>query len=188
MALERELPGVLDRVDAFRHGSLTPLFDEAALHAIAGSPEAVRMLIDIAGDERAPLGRRYAAAEAIAQSGHADALARDADAARAVAAMLAKALVRDEIHNRWGVPGYFVGQTGKLLLALGPGVREALLPLLADERPLEIIGSQAATLNHAHRYRIRDLAGYLLAVEQGVPWQDDPDPAIRDRNIERLQR
>jgi hypothetical protein len=187
VALDQKLLDVLDRVDAFRQDTTESVFDDAALHAIAGSPEAIQVLIGIAGDEQAPLGRRYAAAEAIAQSGASDILASDAAAAR-VAIMLATAMTRDEIHNRWGLPGQFVGGTGKLLLALGPGVRDALLPLLCDERPLHIIGSRTATLHHARRYRIRDLAGYLLAVHQGVPWQDDPDPAVRDRNIDRLQR
>jgi hypothetical protein len=164
------------------------MFDAADLQAIAGSPEAVRMLVRIAADERAPLGRRYAAAEALVQSGHANALTSDPVAARAAASMLAEAMTRDEIHNRWGVPGYFVGPTGKLLLALGPPARDALLPLLADNRPLDIVGSQAATLHHAHRYRICDLAGYLLAVHQGLPWQDDPDPAVRDLTIDHLKR
>jgi hypothetical protein len=189
MAVKRDpgLPDVLDRIEAFRQDTAEPVFGEADLQAVAGSPEAIQMLIDIAGDEQAPLGRRYAAAEAIAQSGATDILAKDAAAAR-VAAMLATAMTHDEIHNRWGVPGQFVGGTGKLLLALGPGVRDALLPLLADERPLDIIGSQAATLHHAHRYRIRDLASYLLAVDRGVPWQDDPDPAVRDRSIGKFER
>ena len=188
VALDRTLLDALDRVDAFRQDTTAPLLDDAHLKTIAGSPEAVQALIGIAGDEGAPLGRRYAAAEAIAQSGRTEVLADDADAARAVAAMMAEAMVRDEFHNRWGVPGHFVGQTGKLLLALGPGLRDALRPLLADERPLDIVGSQAATLHHAHRYRIRDLASYLLAVDRGVSWQDDPDPAVRDRNIDRLER
>lgn len=187
MTLNPELLEALDRIDAFRQDTTEPVFDDADLEAVAGSPEAIQVLIGIAGDEQAPLGRRYAAAEAIAQSGATDILASDAAAAR-VATMLATAMTRDEIHNRWGVPGHFVGETGKLLLALGPGVRPALLPLLADQRPLDIIGSQAATLHHAHRYRIRDLAGYLLAVDQGVPWRDDPDPAVRDRNIEQFER
>ena len=188
MTLDFRLRETLDRVAAFRQDTTAPVFDDADLRAIAGSPEAIRILIGIAGDERAPLGRRYAAAEAIAQSGATDVLAGDAAAARAVAIMLASAMARDEIHNRWGLPGYFVGETGKLLLALGPGVRSALLPLLADERQLNIIGSQAATMQHAHRYRIRDLAAYLLAAHRGVPWHDDADPAVRDRDNQFLGR
>jgi len=187
MIADPELLAALDRVDAFRQDTSEPVFDDADLQAVAGSPEKVHALIVIAADQRGPLARRYAAAEAIAQSGHIETLASDAEAARAVATMLAEAMTRDEIHNRWGLPGHFVGGTGKLLLALRPGLREALLPLLGDERPLVIIGSEAATLNHSHRYCIRDLASYLLAVEQGVPWQDEPDPAVRDRNIERLR-
>lgn len=187
MTLDPKLLEALDRVDAFRQDTTAPVLDDADLQAIAGSPEAIRTLIGIASDEQAPLGRRYAAAEAIAQSGATDVLASDAVAARAVAAMLARAMARDEIHNRWGLPGYFVGGTGKLLLALGSDVRSALLPLLLDERPLNIIGSKEGTTQHAHRFRIRDLAGYLLALDQGVPWVEDADPAVRDRSIQLLE-
>ncbi|HEX6741531.1 MAG TPA: hypothetical protein VF079_07040 [Sphingomicrobium sp.] len=175
----------LDRIDAFWQNTATPVFDDDALEVVASSPEAIETLIGIASDETAPLGRRYAAAEAIAQSGATAILAKDAGAARAVAMMLVSAMTRDQIHNRWGLPGYFVGETGKLLLALGPSVPDALRLLQADERPLNIIGSEGATLQHAHRYRIRDLAGYLLAKHQGLPWHDDPDPAVRDRHIGR---
>jgi hypothetical protein len=188
MIAEPRLLGLLDRVDAFGQDTGEAVFDDAELQAVAGSSEAIRAMIAIAADEREPLARRYAAAEAIAQSGHIATLASDTEAACAVATMLGEAMTRDKIHNRWGLPGHLVGGTGRLLLALRPGLRRALLPLLEDERPLVIIGSEAATLHHTHRYRIRDLASYLLSVDQGVPWQDDPDPAVRDRNIDHLKR
>ncbi|HEX7837708.1 MAG TPA: hypothetical protein VF469_09610 [Kofleriaceae bacterium] len=67
-------------------------------------------------------------------------------------------------------------------------MREALEPLLADRRSLEIVGSQAATLQRAHRYRICDLAGYLLAQHEHVSWQDSADPAMRDASNAGLRR
>jgi len=48
-------------------------------------------------------------------------------------------------------------------------------------------GSQAATLQRAHQYRICDLAGDLLAQHEHAPWDDAPDPAARDQNIARLR-
>lgn len=94
--------------------------------------------------------------------------------------MLAQGLAHDTVHNRWGVPGQFVGPTGQLLVRLRGGVRQALEPLLDDRRALDIVGSQGATLQRAHGYRICDLAGYLLAQHEQRDWQDSPEPAARD--------
>jgi hypothetical protein len=85
------------------------------------------------------------------------------------------------------MPGQFVGPTGRILVGLPAGVREALEPLLSDRRPLEIMGSQAATLQRANQYRICDVAGYPLAQHENAPWQDSPDPATRDASNARLR-
>lgn len=179
------LVALLDGIDPFRQDTTAPAFDEERLRAFADTADAVPMLIEMAADDRAPLGRRYAAAEAIAQLGAIARLTADGDATHRVALMLADAMQRDAFHNRWGLPGHFVGDTGKLLLALGAEARAALQPLLANEQPLNIIGSQAATLQEARRYRIRDLAAYLLATRDGMTWQDGPDPAVSDRDKDR---
>jgi hypothetical protein len=188
MAIGPELIAMLDRVDAFRQQTASPVFDEESLKHIARSPGAVRMLISIAGDEKAPLARRYAAAEAIRETGSTAILVKDEAATRSIATMLVAAMARDQFHNRWGLPGHFVGPTGKFLLELGPGAQGALATALGDERSLAIIGSQAATLQNTNRYRIRDLAAYLVAKLDGLAWSDDPDPRVRDEGIARIEQ
>ena len=177
---------VLDQVEVFSYLAADPLFTESQLHTLAGLPDPAQALRGVIVDETAPFGRRYAAVEAAVQGGWSGWMQRDADA-RVVASVLAHGMVQDQIHNRWGVPGQFVGPTGRILVGLSAGVREALEPLLADRRQLEIMGSQAATLQRANKYRICDLAGYLLAQREDVPWQDSADPAVRDESNARLR-
>lgn len=172
---------VLDQVDVFSYLAADPLFTDAQLHTLAGLADPGRALRGVVVDPAAPLARRYAAVEAAVQGGWSAWMQGDADA-RVVASVLAHGLAQDQIHNRWGLPGQFVGPTARILVGLRAGVREALEPLLSDPRPLEIMGSQAATLQRANRYRICDVAGYLLAQHEGVAWQDSADPAVRDQS------
>ena len=172
---------VLDQVDVFSYLAADPLFSDAQLHALAGLPDPPAALRGVILEDAAPLARRYAAVEAAVQGGWSAWMQHDADA-RTVAVVLGQGLSRDQIHNRWGVPGQFVGPTGQILVGLSAGVRAALEPLLSDPRQLEIMGSQGATLQRANRYRIADLAGYLLAQHEHVAWQDSPDPAVRDQS------
>jgi hypothetical protein len=172
---------VLDQVDVFSYLAADPLFSDEQLHAIAGVPDPPQALRSVVVDAAAPLGRRYAAVEAAVQGGWAGWMRSDADA-RVVASVLAQGLAHDQIHNRWGLPGQFVGPTGQILTGLPSGVREALEPLLADQRQLQIMGSQAATLQRANKYRICDVAGYLIAQHEHLPWQDAADPAVRDQS------
>ena len=172
---------VLDQVDAFSYLAADPLFSDAQLHTLAGLSDPGQALRGVVTDPAAPLARRYAAVEAAVQGNWAGWMQQDADA-RVAASVLAQGMVQDQIHNRWGVPGQFVGPTGKILVGLRAGVREALAPLLSNQRPLEIMGSQGATLSRANRYRICDVAGYLLAEHEHATWQDSADPAVRDQS------
>jgi hypothetical protein len=178
---------VLDQVDAFSYEAADPLFSDAQIHALAGLPDPARAMRDVVVDDTAPLARRYAAVEAAVQGGWSAWMQGDADA-RVVASVFARGLGHDQVHNRWGVPGQFVGPTGRILVGLRAGVREALEPLLVDRRPLEFVGSQAPTLQRARGYRICDLAGYLLAQHEHVAWQDSADPAVRDASNAALAR
>jgi hypothetical protein len=177
---------VLDQVEVFSYLAADPLFTDSQLRTLAGLPDPAQALRAVVLDEAAPLGRRYAAVEAAVQGGWSGWMQRDADA-RVVASVLAHGMVRDQIHNRWGMPGQFVATTGRILVGLPAGVRPALEPLLGDTQLLEIMGSQAATLQLENKYRICDLAGYLLAEHEHVPWQDARDPTVRDASNARLR-
>jgi hypothetical protein len=147
----------LDSVKPFWNTDAGPIFP----------PEAMRALERV-DDE--PLTRRFAAVEALFQGGWTS--WRDGDRGPAIAHVMAEAIAADQIHNRWGLPGHFVGRSGKDLLSIRRGVDDALTPLLEDERPLAIVGSETATVAEMAGYRISDLASYLIATYRGETWSD----------------
>lgn len=181
-----ELATLLDAVDPFTNVVIAPLFDARRLEELRAIPDVKDELVAVVNDESAPLARRIAAAQALLEGGWGASLAAEQSAA--VASVLAAAIAHDTLHNRWGLPGYTVGPVGTLLLSLPPAsVEQALRPLLTDDRELVIDGSEEATIARAARYRVADLAGYLIAVRRGLSWRDDLDPTVRDGEIERVR-
>jgi hypothetical protein len=176
----------LDSVDPFWNQDAGPIFPPEAIRALAGIDGIEHELLAIATDEAQPLARRFAAVEALFQGGWTD--WRTGEQGPVIARVLADAIRADRIHNRWGLPGYFVGRSGADLLSIEDGVEQALAPLLDDERRLTIHGGETSTVADTAGYRIADLAGYLIATRRGEPWPDDPDPAVRDTELERLRR
>jgi hypothetical protein len=176
----------LDSVDPFFNQDAGPIFPPEAIRALAGIDGIEDELLAVATDSAQPLARRFAAVEALFQGGWTE--WRDGDQGPVVARVLADAIAADEIHNRWGLPGHSVGRSGADLLSIQDGVEQALEPLLDDKRRLSIDGGETATVADTNAYRVADLAGYLLAQRRGEPWSDDPDPAVRDAEIERLKR
>jgi hypothetical protein len=175
----------LDSVDPLFNQDAGPIFPPEAMRALAGVDRIEDELLAVVTDSTQPLARRFAAAEALFQGGWTG--WRAGEQGPAVAQVLADAIQADAIHNRWGLPGHYVGRSGADLLSIQNGVEQALTPLLDDERPLSIDGGETATVAHTNAYRIADLAGDLLAQRRGEPWRDDPDPAVRDAEIERLR-
>ena len=169
----------LDSVKPFWNTDAGPLFPPEAIRALQRIDDVELELLDLAGDDGQPLERRFAAVEALFQGGWTS--WRDGERGPAIAEVMADAIGADQLHNRWGVPGHFVGRSGRDLLSIGRGVDEALTPLLDDGRPLAIVGSETATVSEQAGYRISDLAAYLIATHRGEAWADDPDPAVRDR-------
>ena len=181
-----QLLSVLDAADPAGAGPDGPLFDERSLAALAAIPSAEQKLLALARDERETPARRFAAAEALAE-GAWEGWRSTGEGRAAVARALVEAMAGDRSHNRWGLPGAFVGPFGRRLLSLGEGAEAALLPLLDDARPLSIEGSEAATINSRAGYRVADLAAWLLASSRGLAWRDDPDPRARDEEIARVR-
>ena len=140
----------------------------------------------IAGDAAAPPARRYAAAEALLEGTLAE-WRTSPDSVRAVADALAVALRDDLMHNRWGLPGHYAGRLGKELAALPSGVEEALAPLLDDDAPLIIDGSEGPAISELAGYRIADLAAYLISMHRGSAWDAPEDVAARDGFIASLR-
>ncbi len=177
---------ILDRIDPFSAPAEEPSVGDRDIAELAAIPGAERALVALARDASAAPARRYAAAEALLQGRFGGWRAAAADV-RAVAAALAAAMRNDRTHNRWGLPGHFAGRLGERLLSLPEGVVEALVPLLDEHAQLNIEGSEAATLQSAARYRISDLAAYLLSRYRGLPWKADANTAQRDAAIAALR-
>lgn len=178
---------LLDRSDPFRALADAPALDAGTVGELAAIDGAEAQLVDIAGDPSASPARRYAAAEALLE-GRLDGWRSSRGSVSAVASALAVALREDTSHNRWGLPGHFAGRLGKQLVALPSGVEEALGPLLDDDAPLIVEGSEPSTINELARYRIGDLAGYLLSLHRGDPWDAPAEPAKRKGFVARLKR
>jgi len=177
---------VLDRVNPFLTPADEPQFDEEDFRDLARFSEAEKALVALASDGAAKPARRYAAAVALLQ-GPFPKWRSSSDDCRAVAAALAMAMRNDTNHNRWGLPGEFIGQLGEYLLSLSKGVIEALVPLLQEHAELRIEGSEAATLQSVAHYRISDLAADLLGRYCGVPWKVHADMSVRDEGIAALR-
>ena len=156
---------ILDRRDPFLSGPGRPTLSEDELQALAAIADIEEELVAVAADPEQPLPRRFAAASAMFQGGWTD--WRDGPAGAAIAAALAAAIREDHSHNRWGLPGVFVGPSGADLLHIDVGVDEALTPLLDDQRELVIEGSEAAARAEREHFRIADLAAYLIAKHRG---------------------
>lgn len=177
---------IIERVDPFLAPADAPPFREEDLTALASIPHAEHELLTIAGDETREPARRYAAAEALLDPRF-EGWRSSPESRRVVARALAAALGRDASHNRWGLPGEFAGRLGEALIGLGAEGDAALVPLLEDHQELRVEGSEAATLQASHRFRVSDLAAYLLGRHRGIPWEDAAAPEERDRRIAALR-
>jgi hypothetical protein len=180
-----ELTSRLDSVDPFYDDDADHIFSDEDMRAFSAIDGIEPRLVAIALDGDQPLERRFAAVEALFQGGWTG--WRSGPEGPPIAAVIAEAIRADKIHNRWGLPGHFVGRSAADLLSIEHGVEDALTPLLDDQQPLSIDGSEAATLADTAGYRVSDLAGYLLATKRGETWADDVDPAVRDAGIARLR-
>jgi hypothetical protein len=171
--IDPKLTSILRRISAAGPGPDAPLFSQSDMSKLAACPSAEEGLLQLIGDSCCDETIRFLAAEALVE-GNWSAWRSDANNRQALADVLAHTLANDRTHNRWGLPGAFVGPFGRRLLSLGAEAQSALDVFLSDDRPLHITGSEAATLNSQARYRVADLASWLIATARHIPWQ----PAI----------
>jgi hypothetical protein len=157
-----ELATILDGIDPFSQREYGPSFSDAQLAELATLPDIEERLLAIIRNTAEPSLRRLAAVEALDQGGW-TAWKASPSASQEIAEVLAWGLVHDSSHNRWGLPGNFIGYLGKLLVDTPNGVRKVLEPLVDNTQPLTIYGSEAATVQASERFTLGDLARYLLA-------------------------
>src|SRR5262249_13392171 len=70
-------------------------------------------------------------------------------------------------YNAWGLPGYQFTNTAYALISLGEEAFAALKPLLDDQRPAPLSGSQDATTSAMYGNRICDYAWVLICEIRG---------------------
>lgn len=106
------------------------------------------------------------------------------------ALVLADALAHLMFLNDWGYldpSGSHDGEAAHALLELEEDALESLKPILNDERPAPLFGSETATLSSMYHYRRKDFAYRYVMFLRGSQPDFNPDPEIRDQEIERLQ-
>jgi hypothetical protein len=166
-----ELMAMLDRAAALDATDWSEVLSAHDLEDLTRVPDVEQALVEIVKRREEPSRRRRVAVEALALGPWTR--WRDQVTSRAAAQVLAEALATDVSHNRWGLPGAFLGRAGQILCDLPEGVVESLQPLLDDRRPLTIYGSEAATEQHLQQFRICDLAAFIIACHLRRPWVDD---------------
>jgi hypothetical protein len=164
-----ELLSILRRVDPAGPGPDAPLFSEGDLSKLAAIPSSEEDLLNLLRNSNSDSNIRFLAAETLVE-GPWNSWRNDSATRRLVADALTNAMADDQLHNRWGLPDSFVGPFGRRLLSLGAEADAALQNLIADERYLHIVGSEAATLNSQAGFRVSDLASWLIANSRDVPW------------------
>lgn len=78
--------------------------------------------------------------------------------------------------------------TSRHVIALGHEALPALRPLLERTAEAPYGGSEEASIAALHAVRYCDLAAALVAAILGEAYVNDPDPAVRDRQVEQLRR
>ena len=89
-------------------------------------------------------------------------------------------------HNWWGMPGQYLERLGLTLIEFGQAAIPCLKQLLGDQRALGYSGSEEPTLSQKMHYRVCDLAAYLIANIDRIPYEEMSRVAARDRFIARL--
>jgi len=182
-----KLMAILRGINPAGPGPDAPLLTATDIAKLTTIPSVEIGLLELVRDSKSAPASRFVAAEALLE-GKWTAWRNSGGNRRAVADALANAMANDQSHNRWGLPGSFVGPFGKRLLSLGDEAGLALVPLLSDGRFLNIEGSEAATLNSQFKFRVSDLAAWLISTALHLPWQPAGTSAEREAAIANLRR
>lgn len=100
--------------------------------------------------------------------------------------VLVSALQKSKYFNTWGIPCVYWEDPAKAIVEEGSASESALLPLLRDQRPAPVFGSEGATVNAQFHYRVSDYAFALLSEIRHQKCEPMTNPADRDRLIEQM--
>ena len=104
------------------------------------------------------------------------------------AEIYAATLRTNVFYNTWGLPGYQLTETTRAFLALKEDAIALLLPLLTDQRPAPLSGSQDATTSTMYKNRVCDYAWVFIYEIRQLPYTYSKDPLERDRSIAVLRQ
>ena len=107
---------------------------------------------------------------------------------QAKAKIYVKALKNNLFYNTWGVPGYQLTGTAYALIGLGDVAISALKPLLDDNRPALLSGSQDATTSRMYGNRVCDYAWVFINEIKKRPYKFHRNATERDSEIEGLRK
>jgi hypothetical protein len=168
----------------------TELFHRPTDHsarALSSGADSIRKLERLALDPEMPTLARFLGAEILFDymPGFPPPSARP-DLASVYATALAANFT--QIANPWGLPGELDGRVGRHVIELGSDAIASFSRLLADGTPIIYGGSKDATVGNSYRYRVRDVAAFLISQVSEIGFGVAHDPAVRDRDIERMGR
>ena len=92
-------------------------------------------------------------------------------------------------HDVWGMPGHGLGVFGKTLVGYGQKALPCLSYLLSDNNQLKYAASESGAISDMFmHYRVSDLAAYFITQILNLPYNNDPNPVIRDQAIQTLRQ
>jgi hypothetical protein len=156
---------------------------DETLDSLWHTPGVPARLAALSGDLSAPAEARFLAAETLFRR---DSSALTEARKAALAPAYAEALRHAALANPWGLPGTLDGPAGQHVVSLGEPAVAALTPLLTDGRPVLYAGSAEATFGNSYRYRVKDLAAFLISRIRGLSYPVHLSPVDRDTEIARL--
>lgn len=98
---------------------------------------------------------------------------------------LVDALKTSKNFNTWGLPHVKWEEAAQVLISEGQAAERQLLPLLSDERPAPVWGSEDYAEYERYKYRVRDYAWALLLAIRNQKQEIPESPAERDQLIKR---
>src|SRR5258706_1083614 len=100
--------------------------------------------------------------------------------------VLVSALQKSKYFNTWGIPCVYWEDAANAIVEEGSAAESALRPLLRDQRPAPVFGSEGATVDAQFHYRVSD---YAFALQNDIRHQKcEPmaNPGDRDRAMEQM--
>lgn len=163
---------------------IAPFFSER-IEEVLAQPNAKVELARIVARQDLPPRLRVYAQEMLIKAGHSP----DPVLLEVYCQTLQDSVKGKLSYDLWGVPGYGTGSFGKTLVGYGRTALPCLFSLLSYNNRLEYSSSEWRAISNMYMYyRVSDLAAYFITQILNLPYNNDSDPAVRDKQIQDLRR